>query len=326
MLFGMAAILLTGCAAHAQKSGGVPLKPARSKVVAYVPNWIDLDAFTPTIDYARITHINIAFENPVNDKGDLSFNEKNEVLISRARENKVAILVSIGGGSASGDKTLLERYANLTSDAKRAGFVARLADYVSKHNFDGLDVDLEGPSIGKDYGVFIRDLSLALKPKGKLLTAALSQGYGGKDVPDSVFEHFDFINIMAYDATGDWAPDRPGQHSSMDFARSSVEYWLGRGLPKSKAVLGVPFYGYGFGADFRKGGYSYATILAAYPGAENTDQVGNTIWYNGIPTIRAKALYAREQGLAGVMIWSLNHDVKGERSLLAALAEGLVGQ
>jgi chitinase len=299
---------------------------AQNKVVAYVPNWIDLNTFVNKIDYAKITHINIAFENPTNESGDLSFSSKNEVLIAKARENKVKILISIGGGAASGDKKLLERYFDLLTDAKRAGFVAKLTDYVVKHNFDGLDVDIEGPSINKDYGVFIADLAKALKPKGKLLTAALSKGYGGDKVPDSVFAHFDFVNIMAYDGAGYWDPNAPGQHSSFDFAKSNVTYWLDRGLPKAKAVLGVPFYGYGFGEAFRKRDYSYSAILAEYPGAEKVDQVGSTIWYNGIPTIKAKTKYVVDQGLGGVMIWSLDYDVPGERSLLSAIHETLTAK
>jgi GH18 family chitinase len=109
----------------------------------------------------------------------------------------------------------------------------------------------------------------------------------------------------------------------LEFAKDNVTYWLGRGLPKAKAVLGVPFYGYGFGAAFRKRDYPYAAIVASHPGAENLDQIGDTIWYNGIPTIRAKARYVAEQGLGGMMIWSLDYDVKGERSLLTAVHEGL---
>ena len=170
---------------------------------------MDLKSFSETIDYAKITHINIAFENPTNDHGDLSFHKKNDILIAKAHANNVKVLVSIGGGAASGNKTLKARYFDLLSEPKRAGFAARLASYVADHGFDGLDVDIEGPSINKDYGAFIRELSAALKPKGKLLTAALSQGYGGKSVPDSVFEHFDFVNVMAYDGAGSWNPNAP---------------------------------------------------------------------------------------------------------------------
>jgi chitinase len=88
---------------------------ARPKVVAYVPNWVDLNKFSETIDYAKITHINIAFENPVNADGDLSFNKKNEALIEKAHTKKIPVLISIGGGSASGNKTLLARYFDLIS-------------------------------------------------------------------------------------------------------------------------------------------------------------------------------------------------------------------
>jgi GH18 family chitinase len=58
---------------------------AQERVVAYVPNWIDLPTFAETIDYSKVTHLNIAFENPTNDRGDLSFNRKNETLLTHAR-------------------------------------------------------------------------------------------------------------------------------------------------------------------------------------------------------------------------------------------------
>lgn len=304
---------------------GLAVSPLRAetRVVAYVPNWVDLKKFSETIDYSRLTHINIAFENPVNESGELSFNSEDEALLAKARAKRVKVLVSIGGGAASGDKGLRNRYADLLTPARRAGFVAKLAAYVSAHHFDGLDVDLEGRLITADYGAFIADLGPALKAKGKLLTAALSEGYGGDKVPDAVFASFDFVNVMAYDGTGPWEPNEPGQHSSLEFAKSNAAYWLGRGLPKAKVVLGVPFYGYGFGEAFRKHDYPYAEIVATHPGAEHADQVGNTIWYNGPATIKAKARYVAEQGLGGIMIWSLDHDAPGDLSLLTAIADAL---
>lgn len=292
---------------------------AQAKVVAYVPNWIDLPAFAETIEYDKVTHINIAFENPVDEAGNLSFDPKNEVLIKKAREKGVKILISIGGGSAATDKVLMARYFALLTSAKRPGFVAKLAAYVEEHKFDGLDVDIEGPSINEDYGAFIADLAKVLKPKGKLLTAALSKGYGGDKVPASVFADFDFVNVMAYDGSGPWNKDLPGHHSSFDFAKSNVEYWVKRGLPKAKTVLGVPFYGYGFGEAFKQGDYPYSILVATYEDAHRLDQVGNTIWHNCVPTIEAKSKYVADEGLGGIMIWSLDYDVKGEKSLLAAI-------
>lgn len=296
---------------------------AQDRVIAYVPNWIDLPAFAAKIDYAKVTHLNVAFENPANDQGDLSFDRGDEALLTKAHAHHVPVLVSIGGGSASEDKTLLKRYAALLGNSRREGFVTRLADYVEQHGFDGLDVDLEGPLIGPAYGAFIADLASALKAKGKLLTAALSQGYGGDKVPYSVFAQLDFVNIMAYNAVGPWDPRSPGQHSSLEFAQSNVRYWLDLGLPKAKAVLGVPFYGYGFGPAFRKDDYPYKEIVTKFPGAENADQTGKTIWYNGQTTIRAKASFVKAAGLGGVMIWSLDADVSDKRSLLSTIHETL---
>ena len=292
---------------------------ARPVVIAYVPNWVELKSFAPSIEYKKLTHINIAFANPTNDDGDLSLNTGDDILIRLAHQQKVKVLVSIGGGSASESKKQLKRYAQLLGKEKRQAFVAKIVGYITQHGYDGLDVDLEGPGIGPDYGNFIADLAKALHLDGKLLTAAVSQGYGGSKIPAAALQRLDFVNIMAYDGTGPWDPNSPGQHSSMQYAKDNVAYWIDRGLPKSKAVLGVPFYGYGFGKAFRKGDYSYAQIVAAYPGAENADQAGETIWYNGIPTIKAKAKYVVDDRLAGVMIWSLDGDAPGAKSLLAAI-------
>jgi len=294
-----------------------------TRVVTYLTNWSDIPTITKTIDYSRISHINVAFENPIDESGNMSFKEEDATIVSKAHSHKVQVLVSIGGGSASEDKPQRERYFRLMSDAKRGAFVAKLAAYVVAHNFDGVDVDIEGPAINKDYGAFVQDLSAALKAKHKLVTAAVSQGYGGDRVPASVFELFDFVNVMAYDATGPWDPKSPGQHASLEFAKSNATYWVGRGLPKSKIVLGVPFYGWGFGKAFRSNDYRYADLIAAYPGAENMDQTGEKIWYNGVPTIKAKAKYVADEALGGIMVWPLDYDAPGEKSLIRVIYDTL---
>lgn len=287
------------------------------KVVAYVPNWIDLNTFSNSIDYTKITHINIAFENP-DLNGNLSYNFSNTTLINKAHAKGVKVLVSIGGGSESENASARTKYFNLINDANRGVFISKIAAYIKLRNFDGIDVDLEGPAINADYGKFIRDLSDTLKPAGKLVTSALSQGYGGGNVPVSTFEYFDFVNIMAYDATGPWDKNNPGQHSSYSLADTQLKYWKGRGLKPEKAILGVPFYGYGFGTAYRNYDYPYSEIVRVYSGAENKDQVGTTVYFNGIHTIKKKTELAMQQG-GGVMIWELSSDATGPKSLLLAI-------
>ncbi|WP_338839889.1 glycosyl hydrolase family 18 protein [Flavobacterium ginsenosidimutans] len=295
---------------------------AQKKVIAYIPNWIDLNAFSSTIQYNKLTHINIAFENP-DANGYLSFNSGSNTIINAAHAQNVKVFVSLGGGSVSEGGAIRDNYFNLITPANRTAFIQKIYDYVVAHNFDGVDVDLEGPAINGDYGGFVIALANKLHANGKLISAALSEGYGGANVPSSTFAAYDWINIMAYDATGPWAPNNPGQHSPYSMAVNQFNYWTGRGLPASKAVIGLPFYGYGFGASANQG-ISYANIVAQYPGAENLDQVGNTIYYNGIPTIKQKTTFAI-QNAAGVMIWELSQDATGSKSLLTAINQVITG-
>jgi GH18 family chitinase len=297
----------------------------RKLVIGYVQDEDGAPSFADQVDYSKVTHLNIAFANPTDSAGDFSVPPHIDDIVARAHKEKVKVLISIGGGMASEDGALRTNYYALITNPNRAGFVSKLVKYVDDHNLDGLDVDLEGPAINKDYEALVGDLAKALKPKGKLLTAAVSSGYGGDQITAAALSKFDIVNVMAYDGTGPWNPDRPGQHSSMDMAKDNTNYWIGRGVPKSKLVLGLPFYGYGFGEAFTKDGYTFSQIVDKFPGAELVDQIGKTIWYNGIPTIQAKTRYALEQDLAGVMIWSLNQDAKGKQSLLAAIHDAMQG-
>ncbi|MGO4771829.1 glycosyl hydrolase family 18 protein [Flavobacterium sp. W22_SRS_FK3] len=298
------------------------LSIAQKKVIAYIPNWIDLNSFSTTIQYSKLTHINIAFENP-DANGYLTFNSGSNAIINAAHAQNLKVFVSLGGGSVSEGGAIRDNYFNLITSGNRTAFIQKIYDYVVAHNFDGVDVDLEGPAINGDYGGFVIALAAKLHANGKLISAALSEGYGGANVPSSTFAAYDWINIMAYDATGPWAPGSPGQHSPYSMAVNQFNYWTGRGLPASKAIIGLPFYGYGFGAAANQG-ISFANIVAQYPGSENQDQVGNTIYYNGIPTIKAKTAFAI-QNAGGVMIWELSQDATGSKSLLTAVNQVVTG-
>jgi chitinase len=302
-------------------------EPRATKVViGYVQDERDSASAVDDVDFSKITHLNIAFANPTDANGTILPTPHLGQFVERAHRSKVKVLISIGGGFASEDKTLRERYFDLISDSKRSGFVKTLSSYVDENRLDGLDVDLEGPAIGKDYAAFVLELSNALKPKHKLLTAAVSGWSGSEPMPMSAVNCFDFVNVMAYDATGPWNRDRPGQHSSMDFAKQAAAMWIAKGVAKEKIVLGVPFYGWGFGAAFTEGGYQFSDIVTKFPGSELLDQAGDTVWYNGIPTIKAKVQYVVDQGLGGIMIWSLNQDAKGKLSLLKAIHDVLSSQ
>jgi hypothetical protein len=70
----------------------------QERVVAYLPNWIDLPAVAGKIDCAKVPLLNITFEDSSNDSSDLSFSGRNGALLASAKTHGVPVLVSIGGG------------------------------------------------------------------------------------------------------------------------------------------------------------------------------------------------------------------------------------
>lgn len=274
------------------------------------------DTIQKDADYSfldRVTHVNIAFINP-DTAGNFTQDFGIDAFIKRAHNKNVKVLPSIAGG---GPHTY---YAALLKDDKRKMLIDHLVTLVSKYDFDGVDVDLEGNDIDVNYEVFVTELAAALKPLGKLMTAAIATAYKDK-LSDKALQQFDFVNIMSYDRTGPWNPRRPGHHSPYNMAEEDLEYWNKvRLIPKEKLVLGVPFYGYGFGsADSSVVSMSYKEITAAYPKLTSGDTLilpdHKIMYYNGIATIKKKTQLAIEKA-GGVMIWQLLGDAPGENSLL----------
>ncbi|MGE0019028.1 MAG: glycosyl hydrolase family 18 protein [Draconibacterium sp.] len=285
------------------------------RIIGYVPNWIDVNTFALDFDYTKVTHLNFAFQNPDANGNLYESNSGLTTLVTKAHQHNVKVLVSIGGGSAAGDPVKTNYQNQIKTSEKRAAFISKILAYLVKYKLDGLDVDEEGPAINANYGAFIKQLADSLKPKGYLLTAAV--GWGAENIPNSAFQYFDFINLMSYDLTGSWDMNNPGQHSPYWYAEKMIADYKKRGVKKEQICLGVPFYGYGF---YKKSGYqAYNDILINYPDAWNKDQVGDTIFYNGINTIKIKTELAFTEA-AGIMIWELSLDTKGEKSLLNVIS------
>ena len=316
----------------------VQVANAQTKVVGYIPSYKNMTAVVDNTDLSKLTHINISFLNPnasgaVMSGGDPvcmagafggnAAGSELSYVVQKAHQAGVKVLVSVAGGvipSCSGN------WATLLQPGNRTAFVNNLLQFVNYFNLDGLDIDIEGALLTNidnagNYTPFIQALRNGL-PSGKLLTSATASYVGGM-VPTSSLPYFDFVNIMSYDAIGPgWGT--PGiEHSSYSQAVSHINTWKARGLTKDKLVLGVPFYGYGFGS--YNADYSFAQIVSQFgAAAAQNDVIGSVcagcsyITYNGIPTIRNKTQLARQEG-SGVMIWELSQDAAGTNSLLSAI-------
>jgi len=281
------------------------------RVIGYVPNWIDVEAFSNSFDFTKLTHINFAFQNPDSLGNLIGNNTGLSALVSKAHANNVKVMVSIGGGLAA-DGTIAGYYKNLIkTPTSRANFIHKIMLYIQEFNLDGVDIDEEGPAINEDYDPFVQQIADSVKSSKKLLSAAV--GWGNEKIQNQTLQYFDWICIMAYDLTGSWDQTKPGPHSPYSYAVSFISDWKARGVTKDKLVLGVPFYGYGFGAE--KGDYKYFEILNKFPESYDLDQIGNTIYYNGMVTMMAKIMLALEE-TSGIMIWELSGDASGDNSLL----------
>lgn len=269
------------------------------------------------IPLKRLTHVNLWFLNP-DTLGNFRDLSGLEPFIKAAHRKKVKILFSIGGGSKQ------PQYHTLLKDDKRAMLVNNLVQHVLKYGLDGLDVDLEGSNIDIYYEKFVVELRQVLQSHGKLLTAAIAVYYKDQ-LTDNALAQFDFVNVMSYDRTGPWRPERPGPHSTYDHAVEDLEYFGDvRKIPKEKMTLGVPFYGYGYGPELTSNAISmnFGQIVSTFPGAEAVDQwtmpEGKIIYYNGIPTMKKKTTLAKEKA-SGIMIWQVMGDANGSKSLLKAI-------
>ncbi len=286
-------------------------------MIGYVQPWGEAPDMNK-IAFDKLTHLNIAFVNP-DSLGNLVLPPGMDSLIAKAHSWQVKVLASIGGGSHN------IYYARLLTDANRAAFIEKLIKLSVDHNLDGIDVDLEGEAIDKNYDKLIADLSAGLKPLGKLLTAAFAT-WNANNISNAALKKFDFINIMSYDQTGPWRPKEPGQHSTYIKAEEDLNYWTGtRGFSKKKINLGLPFYGYCFGTKYGES-MSYEQIVEKFPGSAEQDVVvpdnGGIIYYNGLPTIKSKTMLAQKKA-GGVMIWQLLQDSQGSNSLLGAINDSI---
>jgi len=278
-------------------------------LVGYMPSW---QGAADDIQYAKLTHINYAFVVP-SPSGDGSLGavenpSKLQQIVEQAHAHGVKVGIAVGGWTDlknSGFEILS------ATAASREIFADNLLEFVHKYNLDGVDIDWEYPQgtvQSQHYDLMMHLLADKLHEKGKILSAAVADGAeNGGAISDQIFQYVDILNIMAYDGEGE------DGHSPYSLAENALDYWLERGLPQAKAVLGVPFYA-------RPSWKTYKALLAK--GADpHADQFKNDT-YNGMDTIARKAQLAIERG-NGIMIWELSGDAPEPNSLVSAIAKVL---
>lgn len=287
--------------------------PANFRVVGYLLSEEIADGEANSFAMNRLNYLNITVGDTSGD-GTIGDITNFTAIITAAHAANVKVLVSVGN-----DFIAKHFYANETS---RTTFISNLMASVDQYQLDGVDVDLEGDYINKNYEVFVSELSVAIKAKDKLLTAAIAT-WESDSFTDKSLTYYDYLNVMSYDDTGPWAPRDPGPHSPYSMAVDDYNYWTNtRGIAKEKINIGLPFYGYAFAEKGPASTLTFKQILNKFPDSYKTDSLtepnGDELYYNGIPTIKQKTTFAM-QNAGGVMFWELMQDATNDKSLLNAI-------
>lgn len=175
--------------------------------------------------------------------------------VTALRAKGIKVLIAIGGwNDSAGDK-----YSKLVNNpSARRRFITHVVEFIESNNFDGLDLDWEYPKcwqvsdeyiVNKNIGNlnkflslayphllqvdcnkgphsdkqafadFVKELHEAFKPKGWLLSSAVSPSKrvidAGYDV-STLSRYLDWIAVMCYDYHGQW--DKVTGHVAPMFA------------------------------------------------------------------------------------------------------------
>lgn len=86
-----------------------------------------------------------------------------------------------------------------------------------------------------------RMAELPVGTKVRQLTAALSSSTRGQSMGGRIAGYVDHINVMIYDTYGTEEEGYP--HAPMRVLKESLAGYAAAGVPNSKIIVGVPFYG-----------------------------------------------------------------------------------
>ncbi len=300
-----------------------------NKVISgYIPSWRDAS----DVNYNELTHAFFAFigsdasgtlctyessgsgtiVGPAIENSPSILNNFNQFLAA-CNASKTKKIISIGGYGCDPYMNAMVSGGNLTK------FVTNLMDFVNKYNLDGIDIDWEDvadATQSANWGKLCDALRVQTTAKNKLLFATVGAGYRAPNFPHAKVATCDFVQLMAYDNTATWSSSPAGNHSTVADANDAITKWAGYGVPKSKMIIGVPFYGY---QQPNSGGlktkdWTYKDFVAAYPSAGDVDNfpvpgTSETIGLNGMTTIKAKTNIGYTQ-LSGTMVWEMTGDVQ----------------
>lgn len=305
-------------------------------VVGYVTSWSDNE-----VRPEYVTHINYAFghvRETFRGVGVANEERLREVVALKKQAPHLKVLLSIGGW---GSGNFSEMAAD---DDNRLSFAADCRRVVDEYGLDGIDIDWEFPTSSmadissspddtRNFTLLMRDIRQAIGGD-KLLTLATVCSADYIDF-EGIMPYIDFVNIMAYDM------ENPPKHNAPLYQSSKHPGWincdmavkahLAKGVPASKLVLGLPFYGHGTDIYDRSTDFKDVKVPSGYTNCWDdeakvpyvTDCNGRLVLsYDNARSIGLKCDYILDNGLLGAMFWDDAGD-DGNHTLHKAIADKL---
>lgn len=225
--------------------------------------------------------------------------------------------------------------AFLKNAKARQAFVRSLVDRAAVLGVDGLNLDFESVA-GSDrarFTAFVRELAEAARARGLVLSIDLPRG-SIKWNHQTAFDHaaladiVDYVIIMAYDQHYSGS-DKPGSVSGLPWTEEGVREFLSYGIPRSRLILGIPFYSRDWKLDSAGRLVGNRSLLLkdipallAERGVTRAwdDEFGQfkityredghtrVFWLEDETTVAERLKLARSYGLAGVAAWRMGHE------------------
>ncbi|HEY7294892.1 MAG TPA: glycoside hydrolase family 18 protein [Dehalococcoidia bacterium] len=321
--------------------------PAQRHVVAYFPIWARNSGYSEDdVDFGIVTDVAHFAVTPQPD-GSIQIPDwgpfPDPALVARTHAAGAHIVLVVGGD----DEAARAGFSGLAaSAATRQSFVDNLLRLLNANGYDGVDLDWEFPNSATDRDnltALIGDLHAALGANRTLSMTAGPTDYRGQWLDlTAIMPDLSWLSSMTYDMGGaGWShyaddnaalhPGRPGEDNVAD----SVAYYLGRGVPAAKLMIGLPFFGQRY--DQAAGVYAplnapsngsspdYKEIAALVnqgwlegrnaatqtPYLQRQDGPG-VITFDDATSVAAKCAYVVSSGIGGVIVWRLGQDMVGD--------------
>lgn len=295
--------------------------------------FVDYDSTSLDTVKTRANHMDqvVVFGYGFDQQGNLIGQDHLIVRGLTGKQKRVLLFGNLTGGAFNKETA----HAILTDPAVQDRAVKNIIDKARSLDAAGVQIDFENIALtDRDaYTAFLKRLKQDLQPHDMHLSIAAAAkthdsrtGWGGATDYAAIGRIVDYFYIMAYDEH--WRGGEPGPVASLPWVEKVIRYAISV-MPSQKIVLGVPFYGYEWGADAKadsKLNRAYSSsrmirrvaefgatpkwdpVAGEYVATYKTDDGERIAWWPDQRSVEAKLKLAYQYNLKGVAPWRLGFE------------------